>query len=76
MKEYWTDETGVAHKILYNGVGYIVLDGDEEVWLDKEDVYDEEDWEREAEEEAAGDYDDDLRTYHSLSLWGANGYNW
>lgn len=77
MKEYWTDENGVAHRILFEGGNYIVpLSDDEEVWLDKEDVYDEEDWEREAEEEAAQDWDDDLSTYHSLSLWGANGYNW
>lgn len=52
MKEYWTDENGVAHRILFDGRNYIVPLGDgEEVWLEKEDVYEEEDWEREAEEE-------------------------
>lgn len=76
MKEYWTDETGVAHKILFDGSDYIAIDGDTTFYLDKEDVYEEEDWEREVEEETAGDYDDDLSTYHSLSLWGTNGYNW
>lgn len=77
MKEYWTDpETGKTLKVLYEGGNYIVIDGDNEIWLEKEDVYEEEDWEREAEEEAAQDCDDDLSTYHTLSLWGANGCNW
>lgn len=41
MKEYWTDEDGVAHRILFDGKDYVVLDGDAMFYLDDEDVFDE-----------------------------------
>lgn len=49
MKEFWTDENGVAHKILRDGNNFIVIDGDTTTYLEDEDVYDEEDYEVEEE---------------------------
>lgn len=45
MKEYWTDpETEITHKILFDGDNYIVVDEDTTIYLDAEDVFEEEDY--------------------------------
>ena len=77
MKEYWTDENGVAHRILFDGDDYIVVDGDTTVYLEDEDIYDEEELEERKDDDDDRLYsEDNLRNYHSLSLWAANGYSW
>lgn len=74
MKEYWTDENGVAHRILLwrgkYGDNYIVLHGDEEVWLDEEDVLEEDDYEDEPlTEEERWEIEGDKRYHQMRDRW-------
>lgn len=78
MKEYWTDEeTGIVHKILFDGRDYIAIDGDETIYLDAEDVYDEEDYEVEEEplsEEDRWEIECDKRYHEMVDNWLTGGY--
>ena len=75
MKEYWTDEeTGITHKILFDGKYYMVIDGDTGIYLDDEDVFDENELEEMKGERPLTEYElweieGDKRDHELRDIW-------